>query len=110
MALVLAAFLLWQLYVILLAYRSAPTFAGLLEGLGDSLPWATRAFFASYRYWLAVPALSVLLSIDVLRRESPHPAYFAATGATSLVAALALHAWLDMATLQPMFEIIEGLG
>jgi len=106
----LGAAILWQLYVVLLAYRNAPIFRDLFSGLGGQLPLLTRAFFASYRFWILVPVLFAVLSRDLLRRRDASLQYFAIVLGASLLAALALQAWMNEAVFQPLFSILKAIG
>jgi hypothetical protein len=106
----LGAAVLWQLYVVLLAYRNAPIFRSLFSGVGGELPLVTRAFFASYKGWILVPALFAILSWDLLRRKDASLLYFALVLGASLLAALALQAWMSEAMFQPLFSILKAIG
>lgn len=105
----LTAALLWQLYAVFLAVHEAPRFGPLLSGLGMEPPLITRAFFASYRYWVAIPAGFALLSIDLLRRHEPRIAYFSSVLAGSFGSALILHAWLQQALSAPLADILQKI-
>jgi hypothetical protein len=104
---VLAAALLWQLYVVVYAYRHIPDFAQLFAGLGGPLPLITRSCLVTYRLWGLLPLLFAALSADVLRRRNPSPRYFGLVLIGTLLTALGLHAWLQEAMYAPLFRILD---
>jgi hypothetical protein len=99
-----------QLYAVVLAFRSAPTFRALFEGLGAPLPLITRSFLASYPYWVLVPLAVALVSADVLRRPRVSTSYFATVLGGSFAVALALHAWLQVAVHAPLRSILDKVS
>jgi hypothetical protein len=107
---VFSAGILWQIYAVVLASRHAATFQSLFAGLGGPLPLVTRAFFASYPYWVILPVSFGLLAMDVLRRREPPLPYFAAVLAGTYAAALLLHAWVQEAFFAPLFSILHKIG
>jgi hypothetical protein len=109
MTIVLAGCIVWQLYAVVLSYRTGPMLAKQLYGLGAALPFVTRAFFSFHRLWFLVPTGFFVLSLDVLRRPAVHPAYFGLAATSSLLASFALHAWLNAAVYQPVFELLNAL-
>ena len=110
MGLVLAISMAWLLYVITAAYRNAPEFLGLFEGLGNPLPPITRTFFLTYRWWWLLPALLTVLSVDLLRRPNPPVRYFAVVLAATLFFSFAMQAWMYEAFFQPLTKILEAIG
>lgn len=106
----LAAALAWQLYAVVSALRHAALFRSLFAGLGGPLPPVTRYFFATYPYWVILPILFALLSVDVLRRQRPSLPYFTCVLVASVVSALTLQAWLYEAFFAPLFTILEKIG
>jgi len=106
----LGAALAWQLYAVVSALRHASAFRSLFAGLGGTLPPVTRYFFASYPYWVILPILFAVLSVDVLRRQNPPLPYFTAVLVASVASALTLHAWLYEAFFAPLFTILEKIG
>ena len=107
---VFAAGILWQLYAALLALRHAAAFQSLFAAVGGPLPLVTRAFFASYPYWVILPISCGLLAMDVLKRREPPLPYFAAALAGTYGAALLLHAWVQEAFFAPLFSILHKIG
>jgi len=57
-----------------------------------------------------VPFACVALSVDVLRRANVRPVYFAGVAAASLLAALALHAWVNVAFFEPLFALVKAVS
>jgi hypothetical protein len=106
----LAAPLAFQIYAVVLAFRHAPTFRALFDGLGAPLPLLTRCFLASYPYWVLVPLAFALIAADILRRPQVSTSYFATVLGGSFAVALALHAWLQEAVYAPLYSILDKVG
>jgi hypothetical protein len=106
----LAAALLWQIYVVVSAYRHAPRFATLFAGLGGPLPFVTESFLATYRFWGLLPLLSAALIADVLRRRNPSARYFGLVLTAVLLTGFLLHAWLYEAIYAPLYTILDKIG
>ena len=106
---VLATSLLWQLYVVVTAFRHAPDFRKLFAGLGGPLPSMTRLFFATYLWWWLVPVGFAILSFDVVRRRDPPLRYFAAVTGGAVLVGFVLCAWMYEAFYQPLFSILDAI-
>lgn len=106
----LSAGLLWQLYVVITAYRQAPRFEVLFAGLGGPLPLVTRSFLATYRFWGLLPLLFAALTVDILRRRNPSLRYFGLVLAAGFLSALVLHAWLYEAIFAPLNTILDKIS
>jgi hypothetical protein len=96
----------WQVLTIVLAFRYADALSALLSGLGIDAPAITRSFLASYRWWIVAPVLAALLVADVARRSRPPLVYGSIVLVTSVVVALALHAWMNEAWFGVLFTIM----
>jgi type II secretory pathway component PulF len=108
--LVLAISYAWLLYVVTAAHFRAPEFRVLFEGLGGPLPRVSRIFFATYHWWWLVPAVLIVLAVDLLRRPSPQLPYFTALLVIALATAFSMHACMHEAIFQPLTHILQAIG
>ena len=106
----LATLLLWQGYVVIQAFRFAPNLERLMSGLGGSLPFVTRSFFATYRAWAVVPLAFAGLSFDLFRRKEPSEIYLVLLLVSGATTALVLQAWVHEAFFAPLFTILKAIG
>jgi hypothetical protein len=107
---VLGAALVWQAYVVTAAFRFAPRFQQLFLSLGAEIPPLTRALFATYRFWPAVPVLFVLLAIRAVRKTNTSVQYLAVLSFTSVLIGFVLQAWLYEGYFAPIFSLIKQIG
>jgi len=104
------ASLVWQGYGIATAFRIAPVMRPLFDALGSPLPGATTGLLQTYLLWPAVPALFGLFGWRTWRRGMDRPSWdFALLGA-SIVVAMILQAWANVAWFQPMFTTLRKIG
>jgi len=96
----------WQVLTIVLAFRYGGALSALVSDLGIDAPVITRSFLASYRWWIVAPVLATLLVGDVARRSRPALVYGSIVLVTSVVAALALHTWMNEAWFGVLFTIM----
>ena len=99
----------WQIYLIALLFRVAPTMQHLLADLGAELSLPTRTLLGAYRWSPSVPLLSVLLTIDIMRRRRVHRGHAVAVLIIVVGLSCGLHAWIMEAWFRPMFQLIEAV-
>lgn len=107
-AAMLSVAVLWQVYVVIAAYRHAPVFAELFAGLEAPLPFVTTFLFETYRFWPLLPLLSAVLSVGVLRRNSS-ALYFRLVLIAVILTAVLLQWWLHEAFRAPLHEILDRI-
>ena len=94
--------LLWQSYAVIRAWRDAQPLATLLTDLGVEIPFITRLFFASYRFWAVLPLLTGVVVAAVWCQKPRHPVLQVAAAGGAILVAAALQAWLHQALAQPL--------
>ena len=95
----------WQVYAVVMAWRDAPVFLSMFDGIGAELPLVTRALLSTYRWWFVVPLLFTVAAAGVIRR----PAYAVAATAASLVVGCVMHAWLYHGLVAPTLQVIKAV-
>ena len=106
------AVILWQVYLVWLAFRVAPTLELFLGDLGqayEDMSWVVVSFLRFYRFTVVVPFAFVVLCFDVVRRRPVPRLYLSVVTGVALLAAFALHAWTTEAFLSPMLRLIENI-
>lgn len=99
----------WQIYLIVSAFRDAPVLRAVLAGLGGEASPVSRSFLGLYLFWPLVPIASSLLALAALRRERDHPSSIAAALILSFGAGLVLHVWLHLAFFRPLSQAVGAL-
>lgn len=102
--------LLWQVILVALAYQHAESLRAMLQTAGIEPGAATRLFFATYRFWPVVVALSAVAVFAPLRRAATSPRALALIAAVPLLIGMLLQTWLNEAATAPLYQIIERLG
>jgi hypothetical protein len=109
LAVALGVTALWQIYIVVVAFRMAPVLEGLPVGLGGELPAITRSFLGSYRAFGVLPAATAGAALVALRSESLRPWQSAVLVALALGATMALHAWTNEAFFAPVLRILRSI-
>ena len=105
----LSAALLWQVYVVVSAALRAPEFENLFQAMGVDVPIFTKALFATYRFWFAVPLTFFIVAIDLFRKPARPAIYVGIVVFAAIVAGFALQAWLYEGCLEPLFRIMHAV-
>lgn len=100
----------WQLAIVALAYRHAVILDAVIAPLGVHLPASTRVFLATYRWWLALPAVSIAAAYAARRLAARTPTGAVAAAVAPLVIAAALQTWMNEAVLAPLRALIDRVG
>lgn len=109
----LLAPVVWQAWVVGVAWLRFPRLQALFVGLGGSLPFLTSSFLACYRFLPLVPTAFLLVSLDLLarpRRGEVSLARYAAVLIASAGSALALQIWMDEAEIGPFIAVLWRVG
>jgi len=101
---------LYQCYVVVMAFRMATVLNNLLQGLGAEAPNITQWFLDYHKYLSLVPVLTVILAIDAARRDPPRIVYTAVLIFFCLVVTFAMQALINEAWFVPMFDLIKMIG
>jgi hypothetical protein len=102
--------LLWQAILIALAFQHADALRVILHDAGIQPAIVTRLFFATYKWWPIVLALSGAAVFVPLRRATMSPTELAMVAAIPLFVAMLLQTWLNEAATAPLYQIIQRIG
>ena len=101
--------ILYQIYVVVSIYRSAPVMTNLLSSLAAEPPIITRCLIRSYKFFAIIPVLSSFFAIDIYRRKASSVFYLATALSASLLMAFIIQAWANEAWFTPIFQVIEKI-
>ena len=107
---IFVATIAWQVYVVFTAFRYAPRFRNLFDALGAELPLITRSLVATYRFWIAIPAIFTLLAIRAIRNHDTSATHVGVLAGLSAGTGFVLQAWLHEGYFAPMFDLIRQIG
>jgi len=107
---VFSAGVVWQVYVVIAAFRYAPEFNRIFESMAVELPLITRALFATYRFWVVVPIVFAALSAHALISTRVSVWYVGALAFACVLAGFVMQAWLFEGYFTPLFAIVKQIG
>ena len=109
-AAVLVPTIAWQIYLVTLLMRTAPAMRQLAADLGADLPPITRLFIGFYPWSWAIPVITALLGVDVLRRAQISRPHAVAVVIIATALGFAIHAWATEACFRPLLELMRAVG